>query len=130
FWFEIPFRFAPKVVATPVTLAGPAYGNRRPLNVLIVDDVEPNRRLTAKVLTRAGHKAITASSGVEAIASIRAERFDVVLMDLQMPGMNGLAATRELNRITAGSIPVIGMTANVLPKDVAQCYEAGMVAYI
>jgi signal transduction histidine kinase/ActR/RegA family two-component response regulator len=130
FSFEIPFEFAPQTLGAPLAIMQGASVHRRALHLLVVDDMEPNRRLTKKVLDRAGHNAQTASSGEEAIAKVRgAERFDVILMDLEMPGMNGLAATRELKRITR-TTPVIGMTANVLPKDVARCYEAGMVAHI
>jgi signal transduction histidine kinase/FixJ family two-component response regulator len=132
FWFEIPFERTtePALAAADATAAQPAI--RRRLNVLVVDDMEPNRRLTSTVLTRAGHSVKTAASGAEAILSVQTEDFDVVLMDIQMPGMNGLAATKALKNLLgpASSLPVVGMTANVLPDEIAHCRAAGMAAHI
>ncbi len=131
FWFELPLivsRALPaidrSVEARPASPGG--------LNILVVDDMEPNRRLTSTVLRRAGHRAVTAASGAEAISLAKSETFDVILMDMQMPGMNGLAATKEIRTLppSQGQVPIIAMTANVLPNEIASCYAAGMTAHI
>jgi len=131
FWFELPLivsRALPaidrSVEARPASPGG--------LNILVVDDMEPNRRLTSTVLRRAGHRAVTAASGAEAISLVKSETFDVILMDMQMPGMNGLAATKEIRTLppSQGQVPIIAMTANVLPNEIASCYAAGMTAHI
>lgn len=130
FWFRLTFPVSQKT-----ELAEGAEDSRESnsggKNILVVDDMEPNRRLTATVLRKAGHRAVTASSGAEAILMARAEKFDAILMDMQMPGMNGLAATKEIRKISINHpVPIIAMTANVLPNEIASCYAAGMTAHI
>jgi CheY-like chemotaxis protein len=131
FWFE---------VTVPLSTSDPA-GERpaqkslrlehRAMNILVVDDIEPNRSLTATVLRNAGHRVITAAGGHEAIEFATAEKFDVILMDMQMPGMNGLIATKEIRKLSGrDAVPIVAMTANVLPKEIASCYAAGMTAHI
>ncbi|MBY0558670.1 ATP-binding protein [Hyphomicrobium sp.] len=131
FWFELPLAVSRSQPSTERSAdskpAGPGG-----LNVLVVDDMEPNRRLTSTVLRRAGHRAVTAASGAEAILLVQSESFDVILMDMQMPGMNGLAATKEIRKLppNQSQVPIIAMTANVLPNEIASCYAAGMTAHI
>lgn len=135
FWFELPLAVSRALPSTdrsseskPVGPGGLPDG----LNVLVVDDMEPNRRLTSTVLRRAGHRAVTAASGAEAILLVKSQTFDVILMDMQMPGMNGLAATKEIRKLppNQSQVPIIAMTANVLPNEIASCYAAGMTAHI
>ncbi len=73
-----------------------------------------------------------ADNGIDAIALVRSTHPDVVLMDVQMPGMDGLAATRAIGRLTPKHTlpPVIGMTANAFPSDVENCMAAGMAAHV
>ncbi|MDX2258380.1 MAG: CHASE domain-containing protein [Hyphomicrobiaceae bacterium] len=106
--------------------------SRLPLRVLVVDDMEVNRDLTAAVLTQAGHVVEGAASGQEAIRRIREARYDVVLMDVQMPEMDGIAATRAIRALggDAGNVPIIAMTANVLLDEVELCRSAGMNDHI
>ncbi|CAA2142067.1 ATP-binding protein [Hyphomicrobium sp. ghe19] len=131
FWFELPLAVSRSQPAAERSAdskpAGPGG-----LNVLVVDDMEPNRRLTSTVLRRAGHRAVAAASGAEAILLVQSETFDVILMDMQMPGMNGLAATKEIRKLppNQSQVPIIAMTANVLPNEIASCYAAGMTAHI
>ena len=131
FWFELPLAVSQSQPSAERSAdskpAGPGG-----LNVLVVDDMEPNRRLTSTVLRRAGHRAVTAASGAEAILMVQSETFDVILMDMQMPGMNGLAATKEIRKLppNQSQVPIIAMTANVLPNEIASCYAAGMTAHI
>jgi signal transduction histidine kinase/CheY-like chemotaxis protein len=132
FWFEVPFALAAHSVVAESGVTATEAETPRALKILVVDDVEPNRRLTSAVLSRAGHQVIAAAGGAEAIRRVEAEHFDVVLMDVQMPGMDGLTAARAINLLKPKKKvpPIIGMTANVLPTEIASCYAAGMAAHL
>jgi CheY-like chemotaxis protein len=98
--------------------------------VLVVDDTEPNRRLAARMLELMGHRVSTCASGVAALTTVEAECFDVVLMDVSMPGIDGLEATRRLRarEIDLGRERcwVIGFTAHATPSDADACRRSGM----
>jgi CheY-like chemotaxis protein/HPt (histidine-containing phosphotransfer) domain-containing protein len=97
------------------------------LRVLIVDDVDANRRLVLALLRSFGHAAETANSGLEAIALAATRRFDVVLMDVQMPDMDGMDAARRIRaQLGAASPWIIAVTANSTPGDRERCLAAGM----
>ena len=100
--------------------------------ILIVDDAEANRDLVRAMLEAFGHSCEEAGGGAEAVEQAMRRRFDLILMDMQMPGMDGLAATRAI-RATADAnraTPVVALTANVLPEQVAACHDAGMNDHI
>lgn len=102
------------------------------LRVLVVDDHEVNRRTLALVLEPLGADLTTAHDGLEALAALEAQAFDVVLMDVNMPGLDGREATR---RLRAGKglnrdIPVIGFSAGVADHEVEACHQAGMTDWI
>lgn len=103
-----------------------------PLHVLAVDDVPTNRRLIAAMLERHGHSCDVAADAREALRMIRAARYDAVLMDIQMPAIDGLEATRMIRALPppAGQVPVIAVTAHVLPEQRAAFLAAGMAAVI
>jgi CheY-like chemotaxis protein len=92
--------------------------------VLVVDDVEPNRRLLATLLGQDGHAAITAASGAEALWLLERAGFDLVLMDLHMPGMDGIAALRAIRARHPG-LPVVAVTGDLSPAAEADCRAAG-----
>ncbi len=98
--------------------------------VLVVEDNVVNQQLVLVMLARAGYVAEVAADGREALALLRARRFDLVLMDLQMPVMDGLQATRELRRSGSGvldpAVPVIALTANAFAEDRARAFASGM----
>ena len=98
--------------------------------VLVVEDNVVNQQLVLVMLSRAGFVAEVAMDGREALALLRTQRFDVVLMDLQMPVLDGLQATRELRRPDSGvldpAVPVIALTANAFAEDRARSFAAGM----
>ncbi|MGO4891734.1 MHYT domain-containing protein [Flavobacterium sp. W21_SRS_FM6] len=101
-----------------------------PLNLLIVDDIEQNLDLLTVLLKRAGHQVQTARDGEQALLRMQASRFDVVLMDVQMPVLDGLSATEkrreyELENALA-ALPIIALTASVLPEDKKAAFDAGM----
>ena len=105
----------------------------RPLHILVVEDSVVNQTLAVRLLEARGHTTVVASTGVEALAALDEHPFDVVLMDVQMPEMDGFEATeaiREQEQTTGTHIPIIAMTAHVMQGDRERCLEAGMDAYV
>jgi two-component system, sensor histidine kinase and response regulator len=103
------------------------------LQILLVEDNPVNRKLATRMLEKMGHAVRIACNGKEALGSIEKERFDVVFMDVQMPEMDGLEATRAIRdreRIVGGHIPVIAMTAHAMKGDRERCLESGMDGYV
>ncbi len=99
--------------------------------LLLVEDNEINQQVARELLERAGIAVAIAENGQEAIDSVFKEKFDGVLMDMQMPVMDGLTATREIRKNQEFSdLPIIAMTANVLASDRDRCLESGMNDYI
>jgi len=101
--------------------------------VLLAEDNAVNRVLAVRLLERRGFVVATAADGREALAALEKESFDVVLMDIQMPEMDGFEATkaiRKKEKSTGMHIPIIAMTANAMKGDQERCLEAGMDAYI
>ncbi|WP_439579630.1 response regulator [Elioraea sp.] len=103
-----------------------------PLHVLAVDDVPTNRRLLAAMLERHGHSCDVAADAREALRMIGAASYDAVLMDVQMPAIDGVQATRMIRALPppVGQVPVIAVTAHVLPEQRMAFLEAGMAAVI
>lgn len=124
FWFEIP---APDVGPMAAALAGCAASDVR-MKLLLVDDAPMNRELISIMLSPFDVEIVEAACGVDAVEAARIDRFDIILMDLQMPGMDGLTACQmiraesPLNRQT----PIIAVSANVLPDQVKAAHAAGM----
>jgi two-component system sensor histidine kinase/response regulator len=105
----------------------------RPLQILLAEDSLVNQTLAIRLLERRGHTVSVASTGAQALAAWQAQRFDVVLMDVQMPEMDGLEAAAKIRaqeRDTGGHIPIVAMTAHVMQGDRERCLEAGMDAYL
>ena len=104
------------------------------MRVLIVDDILINRRLCSMILEKRGHSVQTAENGIRAIELLEKEDFDLVLMDLQMPVMDGFEAMRIIRSRSSGvrrrDIPVIAVTAVRADRAERQCYEAGMNGFI
>ena len=102
------------------------------LRVLAVDDIAVNQRLVATILEREGYRVDLASNGLEAVDALRNRPYDVVLMDVQMPEMDGLEATRRIRALGEGvcNTPVIAMTANAMQGDRERCLQAGMNDYL
>jgi two-component system, sensor histidine kinase and response regulator len=103
------------------------------MHILIADDDAGNRELLTELLRHSGHSVTTALHGGEALAAIAKESFEVVIMDEEMPGMNGLDATRA---ILQGAAPgkkrpiIVGISGNSTPEDEARCLKAGMDAFL
>jgi CheY-like chemotaxis protein len=103
------------------------------LHILVAEDNPVNQMVAQRLLMRDGHEAVVAGSGSAALQALKEQTFDLVLMDLQMPGMDGLEATRTIRlseRDTGVHIPIVAMTANAMLGDRELCLEAGMDGYI
>lgn len=104
----------------------------RQLTVLVVEDEEVNRELLSAFLLNAGHRVVTARNGREALVELSRHSVDLVLMDLQMPEMDGIetaATIREWERSAGGHLPIVAMTASALYSDPDRCLEVGIDRY-
>jgi PAS domain S-box-containing protein len=136
FSFEIPLRPIAESGRPPSTLlprpalAKPLPGARG--RVLIAEDGEANQLVAAAILRKAGYAVDLARDGEEALGAARTAAYDLVLMDVRMPRMDGLAATAAIRGLEgpAGRVPIIAMTAAAMPDEVARCLEAGMDAHV
>ncbi len=111
---------------------GPDQEQTRPLKVLLAEDNEINRILLLELLVRRGHEVVTAVDGEQALAALAREPFDLVLMDAQMPVMDGVEATRRIREGMAGDpgVPIVAITAYALKGDREKFLKAGMDDYL
>ncbi len=130
--FTASFHAAPSDRAPARPLVSSERPSIRPLQVLVVDDNTVNRKVASMIIERLGHRSVCAESGRAAIQLVDEHRFDVVLMDYQMPEMNGLEATAILREKghAPKDLPIIALTAAALASDHEACLEAGMDAVI
>ncbi len=126
FWFELTLGLGDAVAAAQRGNLEPTA--TRHLRVLVVDDVDVNRELLAEMLARRGHEVVVAGDGNAAVRLAAEERFDVVLMDVQMPVMDGIEATRRIRRLPgpAAHVPILALTANVMTAERERYLAAGM----
>ncbi|MFH1265658.1 MAG: response regulator [Planctomycetota bacterium] len=113
--------------------AGALSSRIRPLKILLAEDSLVNQKLAIGLLNRRGHSVSVANNGKEALAALQVEKFDLLIMDVQMPEMDGLEATaaiRALERETGTHIPIIAMTAHAMKGDRQRCLAAGMDRYL
>jgi len=106
---------------------------RRPLRILVAEDNRVNQELVLELLRQRGHTAVVAADGAKALKVLEGERFDAVLMDVQMPNLSGLEATRAIRRSeksTGRHLPIVAMTAHAMKGDRERCLEAGMDGYV
>jgi len=155
FWFRLPRAKAsphdqstanadadrsPAVATSPKSLgvkaseqaASPNKPLKR-LRILVTEDTEINRELVLELLKKRGHSVSSAADGLEALAALERAQFDVVLMDEEMPRMNGLEATRAIRKTEAETgrhVRIIGLTGNASYEDERRCLDAGMDAFI
>jgi CheY-like chemotaxis protein len=126
--------FARNVVQSkdePVKLAlDPEMAKRHPLKILLAEDNAVNQKVALRLLEQMGYRADVASNGIEAIESIERQKYDVILMDVQMPEMDGLEATRQIRKKEIRQPFIVAMTANAMQGDREMCLEAGMNFYV
>jgi signal transduction histidine kinase/CheY-like chemotaxis protein/HPt (histidine-containing phosphotransfer) domain-containing protein len=111
----------------------PLDSTRSVLRILVADDMEVNRQLASVILERQGHQVTLVENGYAAINACRECRFDLVLMDVQMPGMDGLEATRRIREMEAAAnfrTPILALTAYAAGEDRNKCLAAGMDGYL
>jgi CheY-like chemotaxis protein/nitrogen-specific signal transduction histidine kinase/HPt (histidine-containing phosphotransfer) domain-containing protein len=137
FWFVVSLPFTGN--ETPPEESASETANRgtlpKGLRVLLAEDNHVNRMFAQELLRRAGLECRTAENGFQVIQAIQSERLDLVLMDCQMPELDGFEATRRIREMEcggqlAGHLPIVAMTANAIKGDREQCLEAGMDDYI
>ena len=132
FWFtaRVGIAEASAPTNTPHPAPGPALALRSlaGARILVVEDNDLNQEVARELLESAGLQVELADNGAVAVRMVRASAFDAVLMDVQMPVMDGLAATREIRQFS--QLPIIAMSANVMPQDRERCLEAGMSDHI
>ncbi len=130
FWLTLPLPIAElsEIVREPA--AAPLA--LRPLRILVAEDNALNQQVALGLLQREGHSVELVSNGREAVEAVRASAYDVVLMDIHMPELDGLEATREIRRIDGerGRTPVIAFSGSLLEGQTAQCLAAGMDAHL
>ncbi len=124
-------------ICEPESAAAAAHDGRRrtlrPLRILLAEDSLVNQKLAVALLTAHGHEVTIANNGREAVAATAQDGFDLLLMDVQMPEMDGLEATaaiRGRERLHGGHVPIIAMTAHALKGDRELCLQAGMDDYV
>jgi len=103
------------------------------LSVLLVEDNAVNQRLAARLLEKRGHRVAVTANGREALAALEKDEYDLVLMDVQMPEMDGLEATAAIRKMEEGSSKhqtVIALTAHAMKGDEERCLAAGMDGYL
>jgi CheY-like chemotaxis protein len=119
---------APRLPAKPSVSV-----SEKPLKILLAEDNAVNRVLATRLLEKAGHSTVGVSDGAQAVSAYERERFDVILMDGQMPVMDGIQATaaiREKERTTGTHIPIVAVTAHALDGDRERFLAAGMDGYV
>jgi CheY-like chemotaxis protein len=112
----------------------PELGRRHPLRILVAEDNPVNRKLVSRILERFGYAPRLVTNGVECIEALRESRYDLVLMDCQMPEMDGYDATTHIRQGATGahnqSVPIIALTAAAMTGDKERCLNAGMNGYL
>ncbi len=129
FWITVPLKPMLCERGQDLPRAETVFHRRLPrTRVLLVEDIVANQVVTATQLRREGHLVDIASNGPEAIAAVAAQPYDMIFMDIFMPGMNGLETTRQIRGMggCAANVPIFALSANVAQEDQAKCEAAGM----
>ncbi len=134
FWFTLPLEQATGVSGAP-DLMPPAdfslSAGSRSIHVLVVEDIPMNQLVARKMLEKKGYQVTVADDGCKALELLRSSTFDLVLMDCQMPNMDGFTATGHIrNDLQLADLPIIAMTANAMEGDRERCLKAGMNDYL
>jgi signal transduction histidine kinase/HPt (histidine-containing phosphotransfer) domain-containing protein len=132
FWFMVPFgKGLPENAKKTEEEAGGQVISFNNVRFLVVEDYPTNQEVAKYIIEKAGGVVFIAGNGKIALEMFLDNRFDIILMDVQMPIMDGYETTREIRKLPGGSeVPIIGMTANVYEKDRQQCISSGMNDFI
>lgn len=137
FWMRLELLIADNIPETQDELRASdrdllSQKGSRPLTLLVAEDNVINQKVICAMLESVGHRTEIAADGIEAVAAVQRDRFDAVLMDVQMPNMDGIMATREIRALggTYADLPIIALTANAMAGDRERYLAAGMNAYV
>ncbi|AWB08303.1 hybrid sensor histidine kinase/response regulator (plasmid) [Azospirillum humicireducens] len=133
FWFSLPLLTAGSAAVQPDSTAISSIEPGSPgVRILLAEDLAMNRDLAMTMLAKAGHHVDAVADGAAAVAAVQEQTYDIVLMDVQMPVMDGLEATRRIRALPApaGTIPILALTAGVMQVEVERCLQAGMNAHL
>ncbi len=123
----------PRGTLEPQTETRMSISNAAAQSILLVEDTVMNQEITRAMLERYGHTVTIANNGQQAVDAVRNNRFDLVLMDIQMPVMDGIEASRQIREelnVSSETLPIIALTAHARPEDVASFFEVGIDEYI
>jgi PAS domain S-box-containing protein len=129
FWFTVPLKAAQGSPEKEPAISPPVRAKAR---ILVAEDVPMNQELLVTLLRRAGHEVEVVGDGLAAVEAVERKSYDLVLMDVQMPAMDGLEATRRIRALPGEcrDVPIIAMTARALSADFDECFAAGMDDYL
>jgi PAS domain S-box-containing protein len=132
FWFTIPLEAADAALLEPQVVINSNQKEQLPLSILVAEDNPSNQLLIRAILSKLGHKVVIAKNGLEVVEMAQQARYHLILMDMQMPEMDGLEATRAIRALGGiyHDLPIIALTANALEGDKGRVLEAGMNDYL
>jgi len=139
FTLRLPSRLSDMISASPVRSRGDNGGAnaaklpRKALKILLVEDNRVNRRMIHRLLSRMGHQVKIAVNGKHALSILEQGSFDIILMDIELPEMDGLEATRRIRQreeASGGHVPIAAITAHALVEDRERCIEVGMDEFL
>jgi CheY-like chemotaxis protein len=131
FRFTLRLAVAESPAVVPASATDRIQHPQRRLRILLAEDNAINQKVAARMLQRMGHEVDLADDGRQAVAAVERAQYDLVLMDCQMPEMDGFAAARAIRLLHGGrTLPIVAMTANAMAGDRGRCLESGMDDYL